>query len=320
MSGEPGRSFVLSDRCPLPAKNSMAAEVPVTSSMFRGGDPSGVHWLQDVGIGSGNRGAYNATEWEMVRLAVTGDLHIRVGDLGQIAPGLGSATSGVDALLIAGDITEHGRIAEANLACGVLDDIDVPIIAVLGNHDLRSLRRLAFRQVLAAAGVTVLDGASLILVGDDGFRVGIVGISGCGGGFWPAAIPDALPARAWNALAVRQRREATKLDEALANLDADVRIVLMHFAPTASTLGNEPGAKYWMLGNGELGRVIDRHQVDLVLHGHAHLGNQIGFTTGGTPVRNVAYPVNAGVVYLSIERAGIVESERLGQTLAGLSA
>jgi Icc-related predicted phosphoesterase len=252
----------------------------------------------------------------MVRLVATGDLHIRTGDPGPVAPYLRQAARDVDALLIAGDITEHGRILEAERARDLLAGIRVPILAVMGNHDLRSIRRLAFRQVLMEAGVTVLDGASTVLHSDSGVRVGLVGIAGCGGGFWPADDPGAIHARAWNTLAVRQRREAAKLDAALSVLDADVRIVLMHFAPTASTLGSEPGAKYWMLGNGELGRVIDRHRVDLVLHGHAHLGSRSGRTARGVPVRNVAFPVNDDVVRLIVDRTGVselpgAESDRL---------
>ena len=109
----------------------------------------------------------------MVQLAATGDLHIRVGDPGPVSAQLWAATRGVDALVIAGDITENGRIVEAELAAEILSRIDVPILAVLGNHDLRSFRRLAFRQVMTEAGVVLLDGTSEVLVGDDGTRVGM---------------------------------------------------------------------------------------------------------------------------------------------------
>jgi Icc-related predicted phosphoesterase len=68
----------------------------------------------------------------------------------------------------------------------------------------------------------------------------------------------------------------------------NANVVVLHYSPTVSTLGNEPLIKYWMLGNSLLGKVIDEHQVDLVLHGHAHLGNHVGQTPGGVPVRNVA--------------------------------
>jgi hypothetical protein len=42
--------------------------------------------------------------------------------------------------------------------------------------------------------------------------------------------------------------------------------------------------------------VIDRFPVDLVLHGHAHLGSPIGHTSRGVLVRNVAQYVTGGVV------------------------
>jgi Icc-related predicted phosphoesterase len=237
----------------------------------------------------------------VLQIVATGDLHIRADDPGAAAPRLISGSRNADLLLIAGDITESGRIMEARRANALLAGIDVPILAVMGNHDLRSVRRHAFRSTLTEAGITLLDGESVVYTAANGLRVGFAGVAGCGGGFWPAAMPDALHAKAWNALAVRQRREAAKLDQALRQLEADVRIVLMHFAPTPTTLGNEPGAKYWMLGNGELGRVIDMHDVDLVLHGHAHLGNRYGRTARGVAVRNVAYPVNNDIVRLQIE-------------------
>jgi hypothetical protein len=54
-----------------------------------------------------------------------------------------------------------------------------------------------------------------------------------------------------------------------------------------------------MLGNCELGVVLDRRLPDLVIHGHAHLGTLRGRTPGGVPVRNVALPV-VGRVHLEV--------------------
>lgn len=230
------------------------------------------------------------------RVAAIGDLHIR----GRTAPTLRAAVRAlegmVDALVVAGDITEGGRLLEAEYAAELFGQARVPVVAVLGNHDLRCLRRTAFRRVLTDAGATVLDGDSVVVTAPDGTRIGFAGVNGCGGGFWPVEGPDGLHSRALKAMAIRTKREATGLDRALTALDADITIAITHFAPTASTLGREPLAKYWMLGNCELGRVIDRHAVDLVLHGHAHLGNPIGWTIGGTPVRNVARSVTGGLV------------------------
>ena len=252
-----------------------------------------------------------------MRFAAIGDLHVRANDPGPVLDQLPRIASEVEAILVAGDITEHGWVGEAMRAAEVFHSLPVPIFAVLGNHDLRAIRRAAFRQVLVGSGLILLDGASQVVSSLAVPRVGLAGISGCGGGFWQPGVPDALPAKAWNTIAVRQRREAAKLDLALASLDTEIRVVLMHFAPTPTTLGLEPGMKYWMLGNGELGRVIDRHQVDLVIHGHAHLGNRAGHTMGGIPVHNVAYPVRRTISVFGVENGRIVETSASPRVLVG---
>jgi Icc-related predicted phosphoesterase len=144
-------------------------------------------------------------------------------------------------------------------------------------------------------GIIVLDGESVVITTDEGERVGFAGVSGSGGGFWPLEGPDGFSIRALRRMALRAEREAARLDAALSALEADVRVAITHFAPTTATLGREPVAKYWMLGNEQLGIVVDRHAVDLVIHGHAHLGNSEGATRGGTPVRNVAHTITRGL-------------------------
>lgn len=240
-----------------------------------------------------------------VRIAATADLHVRRDRPYDISETLQRAAAGADLLLVAGDLTDNGRLEEFSLVAEVLSTLAVPVIVVLGNHDRRCLRRTAMRRTLRAADVTLLDGNSVVLAlpgpGDQPIRLEVVGIGGYGGGFWPDEASDPLPLhRATQAFAVRARREAARLDQVLSAsaADADARVVLMHYSPTSSTLGNEPIVKHWMLGNIELARVIDRHQVDLVIHGHAHLGNENGHTVGGTPVRNVAANViGSPIVY-----------------------
>lgn len=251
----------------------------------------------------------------MVRIAAIGDLHVRTEVPLELAADLARLRDRADALVIAGDISDTGRLVEFEIAAEALAPLALPIIAVLGNHDRRCLRRTALRRILEGAGVELLDGASTTvtvtlrgLSGDDGpwgssplprsLRVGFAGVGGYGGGFWPDEGPLLPPYRATQALAVRARREAARLDAALSTIDPDVDLIVavMHYSPTASTLGREPLAKHWMLGSSELARVVDRYAVDLVIHGHAHLGNPAGQTVGGTPVRNVATTVVGGPV------------------------
>ena len=242
-----------------------------------------------------------------VRIAAIGDLHLKADGSSLAAP-LADLRHRADFLLVAGDLTDAGRIVEAEAAAEVLAEAAVPVIAVLGNHDLRTVRRVAFRRVFERHGITILDSGTHHLTTSSGVRVGIAGITGSGGGFWPIEGPDAIHARTLKRLALRSRREAQALDDALSGLNADVMIALMHFSPTVSTLGREPIAKYWMLGNCELGVVLDRHRPDVVVHGHAHLGNLAGHTVGGVPVRNVAVSITSGV-YLetvsSVEREAV---------------
>jgi Icc-related predicted phosphoesterase len=241
------------------------------------------------------------TDGASFRIAAIGDLHLKTAVPHAMAEELASLDQSVDMLVIAGDITESGRLPEVELACELLADIRIPIIAVLGNHDRRGVRRRAMRLLLEQAGVRLLDGSSMVHVCPNGRIIGLAGVGGYGGGFWPEEAPDHLSTRLSKAVGVRARREALRLQTALDDLslqESDAVVVVMHYSPTVSTLGEEPPLKHWMLGNSLLGRVIDDHRVDLVIHGHAHLGNEYGQTPGGTPVRNVAFSVTGGpVVY-----------------------
>ena len=230
----------------------------------------------------------------VVRIAAIGDLHLKA-DGSALLASIPDLRASADLLLVAGDMTDNGRIVEAEAAAEMLAAARIPTFAVLGNHDLRTLRRTALRRAFDRAGIGLIDGGAEYFTTATGVRVGIAATTGSGGGFWPVEGPDAIHARTLKRLAVRSRRESLALDQALAALDADYRVALMHFSPTVSTLGREPLAKYWMLGNCELGKVLDEHRPDLVIHGHAHLGNLIGQTLSGVEVRNVAASITHGV-------------------------
>lgn len=244
----------------------------------------------------------------VVRIAAIGDLHIRTSVPPKLAAEFAVLKDQADILVIAGDITDGGRIVEVELAAELFKLVQLPIVAVLGNHDRRCLRRVVFRRILERSGVKLLEGETTTV--EAGVRVGFAGVGGSGGGFWPDEGSPALHHRAYQALAVRARREAARLDAALAGLSADLKVVVTHFAPTTSTLGDEPIVKYPLLGNIELAHVIDRYDVDLVIHGHAHLGNSFGFTTGGTPVRNVASMITGGPIVHDLATDGVQRGSR----------
>jgi Icc-related predicted phosphoesterase len=239
-----------------------------------------------------------------IRIAAIGDLHLRTAIPDQLADDLRALDGTADLLVIAGDITDGGKIPEVEIASELLSTIRMPIVAVLGNHDRRGVRRKAMRDILERAGVRLLDGDGYTMTLPGGLKLGLAGVGGYGGGFWPDEGSDIVSARLTKAVGVRGRREALRLDRALSSIaieDLDATVVVMHYSPTTSTLGNEPELKYWMLGNSLLGNVIDAHTVDLVIHGHAHLGNHIGQTPGGVPVRNVAAHVTGHPTIYDVE-------------------
>lgn len=228
-----------------------------------------------------------------IRIVAIGDVHMRIDTPPALRDALRAVAHGADLVLLTGDLTDNGRLPEVEAVAGLTAGLGLPTYAVLGNHDRRSVRRREFRRALAGGGIELLDGDSTLLT-VAGLQVGLVGIGGYGGGFWPDEAPDLISTRLSQAVAIRARREAARLEAALDRLAGhrpDLTIVTMHYAPTTTTLGDEPMMKHWMLGNSILGRVVDRHRVSLVVHGHAHLGNYRGVTPGGTPVRNVALPV-----------------------------
>ena len=224
-----------------------------------------------------------------LRIAAIGDLHIRRAIPADIGAQIDGLAERADVIVIAGDITNNGTLAQAKLAAEWLRRSPLPKVAVRGNHDRRCMRPITFKKILDGAGVQFIDGGTLVFENDP--RFGFAGVSGSGGGFWPDEGPDTLPRRALQRLSVRARSEAARLRQAIDELDTEVKIVITHFAPTVSTLGTEPIFKHFLLGNMELARAIDSCGVDLVIHGHAHHGNPIGRTMGGTPVRNVAYDI-----------------------------
>jgi Icc-related predicted phosphoesterase len=107
---------------------------------------------------------------------------------------------------------------------------------------------------------------------------------------------------------VRHTREhATFIRGALRELEADYKIVLLHYSPCADTLHGERREIYPFLGSYLLGEAVDDGGADLVFHGHAHSGVERGVTPGGTPVRNVAQPVIRHIFNIyTLDKQGVV--------------
>ncbi|MEA3214877.1 MAG: hypothetical protein QOJ19_1033 [Acidimicrobiia bacterium] len=225
----------------------------------------------------------------MIRIAACGDIHAGRDCAGRIAPWFADVDRLADVLLLAGDLTRTGDPAEAALLASELRAVTVPKIAVLGNHDYHDERPEVLVDILRHGGIDVLEGEpTSVEVG--GLRLGVAGAKGFAGGFAGACAP-AFGEPEMKAFVRHTQQMAVRLESALLELDADLRVALLHYAPVTDTLAGERLDLYPLLGSYLLGDAIDRAGADLVLHGHAHAGSELGRTPGGVPVRNVAQTV-----------------------------
>lgn len=224
-----------------------------------------------------------------LRVGAVGDLHVGVDSVGLVRLRLAPIGEHADVLLLAGDLTQHGRVSEARVLADDLRGLPVPIVAVLGNHDYHADAQDEIRAVLEDAGVIMLEGTSTTLE-LRGQRLGIAGVKGFGSGF-AGACGSEFGEPEMKAYIRHAKAQAQILEEMLRGLDADVRIALTHYSPVPDTLEGERREIYPFLGSYLLAEAIDAAGCDLALHGHAHHGVELGVTPAGVPVRNVAQQV-----------------------------
>jgi Icc-related predicted phosphoesterase len=225
----------------------------------------------------------------MIRVAAAADIHASDVSRERVERAFAELEGEADVVLLAGDLTTSGEPEQAEVIAAACRGLDVPIFAVLGNHDHHAERTQELEEVLAGAGIRLphRDCATCEM---DGLAVGVVGTKGFVGGFPGLALPDfgePLLRRVY----AETSAEAEAITRGLqAIVHCDVRIVLLHYAPVVDTLEGEPLGIQTYLGSERLATPIAEYGADLVLHGHAHAGSFEG-TIGEIPVYNVAVHV-----------------------------
>ncbi len=224
-----------------------------------------------------------------VRIAAAGDLHADERVAPRIDEAFGHAANAADLVLLAGDLTAHGEPREMQVVAAACERLELPVYAVLGNHDYHANRVAELTSILEGAGVVVLE-RSWTTVSVNGTRLGIAGTKGFVGGFPGSTLPD-FGEPLLREVYAETGKDVAALDRALEEVaDCRLRVVLLHYSPTMSTLVGEPESIWTFLGSNRLDGPIQKHQPDLVLHGHAHAGTFAG-AIGSVPVYNVAVPV-----------------------------
>ena len=70
-----------------------------------------------------------------IRLAAAGDVHAEQANSEELARAFREVDGAVDIVLLAGDLTTYGEPEQAALLAEICRPLQVPVYAVLGNHD-----------------------------------------------------------------------------------------------------------------------------------------------------------------------------------------
>ena len=188
-----------------------------------------------------------------IRVAAAGDVHASPEERDRVVEAFASLEPGTDLFLLAGDLTTCGAPAEAAVLADACRQFEAPVCAVLGNHDWHLNRTQEVAAVLGRAG-SVLErssSGSSCTASTSAWSA----LKGFVGGFRTTC------SRLRRAAATRGvRGDDEGRDRARPGAGGgrgrDVRIVLLHYAPTTTTLEGEPRGIWPFLGRDRLAAPI----------------------------------------------------------------
>lgn len=219
------------------------------------------------------------------KIAAIGDIHIDGSANTDFTKLFTEISAEADILVLAGDLTTRGLVEEAKMLAHQLASCTIPVVGVLGNHDYEGGKENEIVKILNNERITILEGQSKII--DD---VGFAGIKGFAGGF------DGFMLTPWGEKPIKDFvkvvvDEVLSLENEIARLTTEKKVVIMHYSPTRSTVEGEPLEIMPFLGSSRFAEPINRLGVTVVFHGHAHSGTHEGKTSENVPVYNVSYPL-----------------------------
>jgi Icc-related predicted phosphoesterase len=217
-----------------------------------------------------------------MKIAAIGDLHCTHIAKGAIRSLLAGIEGKADMLALVGDLTNTGMIQEMEVLLEELKCFSGPIAAVVGNHDHEQNHSELLVKMMERRGICVLDRSTCVIDG-----VGFFGTKGFCGGFDDQRIQP-FGEYAIKAFVQAGVDEMVAMEKALATLTTRTKVGLLHYAPIRGTLEGESPELFPFLGTSLMADVLDRHDVTVAFHGHAHRGALHGHTPGNVPVYNVS--------------------------------
>jgi len=197
-----------------------------------------------------------------------------------------------DLFLIAGDIVHKGDVKEyTKVSNAFFGKIDCPIVACFGNNEFGELRDNVKTGI---SNIRFLEDETLTLrIAKK--SVGIVGTLGS------LDRPTFWQSRNIPGIADIYEKRIDRIDKLLWGLRTDIKILLIHYAPTYRILEGENPTIFPELACKKYEKVLSERKPNVVISGHAHRGlKHVWVDT--VPVFNVSLPLNQNIVLIDTEK------------------
>jgi len=161
-------------------------------------------------------------------------------------------------VLYAGDITDFGLLKEHKLIHKSLGKLDVPCVAVVGNHDATNNGKEIYKAMYGAYNFSFIVGRRKFIFLNTNYL----------------EFDKQAPNLDW-------------LEQQFADSSLyDQVFVVSHIPPTSGEFGKEKALRYE--------QIINKHKVNFSLHGHNHTFDYYRMAADGIPVRNESFGSNQG--------------------------
>lgn len=220
-------------------------------------------------------------------IAATSDLHLP-NNYDEFMRALDRMKKKPDILLVAGDVVHQSDLKEFekfyNLIFG---KFSCPIFACFGNNEFGRFREETKSKY---SDIKFLDDESGMAT-VAGKTVGIFGTTG--------SLDTPTPWQIANVHNIENlyKQRVELADASLKRMQADVKILLTHYAPTFKTLEGENNRFFGSLGSRAYENVINSRKPTMVIHGHSMHGlKQAWLDT--VPIFNVSFQLNKEIVLI----------------------
>lgn len=205
----------------------------------------------------------------------------------------------IDLFLFAGDMIYKGKIDEIEKILALLEknNFRSPIYACFGNEEYDQeydqLREISKNKI-------VYLNDEMITFQMKEYFIGIIGSKGS------LAEPTSWQLKNIPKIKEQYTDRINRISY-LANQfkkEVNLRILLMHYAPTYMTLVGENRMFYSRLGTPEFEKVIlnKSFKFDVVIHGHSHKGKKFVLLNNSIPIYNVAIPARKEITIINLPR------------------